>query len=576
MKTTHFFLLATLLLLSAPALAGDGCKAMFAKLDKIPKDSLKPAKYRQLMQEFAKDDNGECAPVLQRMIGFYFLDRGQLDSAISAQATCAKMYEAVKEPIGVASAYGNVAVVYELMGQYTLALQYERFGLQIYLAQNYTLGILSAYEAIGEKHYQLGNIDSTTYYINKSIDLKLKNNYFEYLSSNYGLLALCSIERNNTEAARKYINMAEAALAKETDEEWIANSYGRIGEVYGKLREYKTCFLWLRKALALDQKLGRQTSIKYDYENFANYFKEANQLDSAWHYLDLQNALNDSINSENFQEALTKEALKADNQKREFELQEAKLKKERSQLISVSVVLISIVVLIAVLLLLRSNTIKRKALEKEKALEAANATIRGQDEERARVAVELHDRVGSMISTAKHQLTVSLEHATLPEPERALDIMRLLDQTSDEVRMISHNLSDGAVTKHGLDTALRNLCASNSILGKHSVKYISTGATIPLSTDSQMDLYRITQELLNNALKYANANELSIQISISDNNIVYSYEDDGQGFDKAKLVEKPGIGYQNVETRVKRMNATWYLDTAPGNGTNVIIEIPLA
>lgn len=526
------------------------------------------------MKEFATSNDGHCMPVLQRMIGFYYYDRGQLDSAISAQTTCAKMYKALNEPIGVASAYGNISNVHAIMGNHKLALKYDRDGLGIYNSLNYTLGIVHAEAAIAESWYQLENLDSAIYYSKKSIDLRLKNQYYDGLTSIYALLAFTYSEKNDKIQAKVFAQKAEEALVFEKDEDDKAAEFSRIGQLYGEVKNMEKCFYWLRKSIAQNKKMGDKMRIQDAYDNISYYFNEAKQYDSAMHYMTLLNELKEEINSDKFQAALAKEAINADNQKREFELQEAKLVKERSQLISVIFGIVAVAGVLSILLLLRNNTIKKRALEKELALQNANAMIKGQDAERARVAQELHDRVGSMISAAKNQFEVALAAQQLSGTEDASAAMTLLDQTNDEVRLISHNLHNGAVLKQGLDTALRNHCAKIGETAKFRLRYHSTGQEIPLPQEVQMDLYRITQELLNNAGKYANAQEVSIQVSINEDNIVYSYEDDGLGFDKAKLVEKPGIGYQNLETRVKRMLATWHLDTSPGNGTTVIIVIP--
>jgi two-component system, NarL family, sensor kinase len=107
------------------------------------------------------------------------------------------------------------------------------------------------------------------------------------------------------------------------------------------------------------------------------------------------------------------------------------------------------------------------------------------------------------------------------------------------------------------------------------VLYIDNGIEPTIYKPYETDLYRITQELLSNAIKYASAKEISIQLTLNNGNLLYSYEDDGVGFEKEKLEVNKGIGYQNIEIRVKKMKGSLHLDTSPGNGTNVIIEIPL-
>jgi signal transduction histidine kinase len=120
------------------------------------------------------------------------------------------------------------------------------------------------------------------------------------------------------------------------------------------------------------------------------------------------------------------------------------------------------------------------------------------------------------------------------------------------VRRISHDLDSGLLSRFGFKTAMLQLVQLLESTNKLKVMYIDNGIEPALYKPFETDLYRITQELLSNAIKYAEAKEISIQLTLNNGNLVYSYEDDGVGFEKEKLEINKGIGYQNINTRVKK------------------------
>lgn len=211
-------------------------------------------------------------------------------------------------------------------------------------------------------------------------------------------------------------------------------------------------------------------------------------------------------------------------------------------------------------------------LLKREELNSTYALLEGQENERQRIAQDLHDGIGGSLSTIKIYLDLLQLRNSAEKNDLVGKLQLLTDEVIENVRDIAHNLSHSSLHYYGLETAVEHLCNAVSESSGISVqRHVSIHATL----DKQMgqDLYKIIQELLNNSLKYARASAILIELTAIDDELNLIYEDNGVGFNEKVPVK--GIGLQNIDIRVKRYHGHLTLDTAPGKGTSTVIEIPL-
>ena len=149
----------------------------------------------------------------------------------------------------------------------------------------------------------------------------------------------------------------------------------------------------------------------------------------------------------------------------------------------------------------------------------------------------------------------------------------MLDDAYQEVRRIAHNMVSGVLTKFGLIPALQELARTISEGGEMNVKVISSGLGDRLNNKIEITLYRIVQELLSNILKHANASETIIQLTRLNGELNISVEDNGKGFNPEKI--KYGMSIKNIEARVQALEGTFFIDSGKGNGTTVMIDLPI-
>ncbi len=202
--------------------------------------------------------------------------------------------------------------------------------------------------------------------------------------------------------------------------------------------------------------------------------------------------------------------------------------------------------------------------------------IATQEEERKRISRHLHDDVGTKLSALKLFLSSLHEKAVDTNNEEikklAASSEQFVTETIKDVRELLLNLSPSVLEEFGYTTAVEGLINKINETKQIHFSLIIFGMKERLKKDYELALYRITQELINNVLKHAEAKNVSLQIGKRDNKIILMIEDDGKGFDVT--AHKDGYGLHNLDARTKLLQGTLTIDSQPGKGTSALIEIP--
>lgn len=219
-----------------------------------------------------------------------------------------------------------------------------------------------------------------------------------------------------------------------------------------------------------------------------------------------------------------------------------------------------------------------KELIKEKELEAINAMVEGQENERTRIARDLHDRLGGTLSIVKmHFKSVeeSIEILKGKNVKQYREANNLLDEACDEVRKIAHDMTSGVLMKFGLVAALQALKETVETADQLKLNLIDIGLEDRLNYSHEINIYRIIQELLTNTLKHAKASEMNIQLFRKENSLSIVVDDNGIGFDVQDASIFKGIGLKNIESRVYKFDGEINIDSGKGAGTTITIDLPL-
>lgn len=272
----------------------------------------------------------------------------------------------------------------------------------------------------------------------------------------------------------------------------------------------------------------------------------------------------------------------------ETEKKDAQIQLQQAQLFKKNIwnyILIGSVVIILIISLLgyRNYHHRQKLqfqrineLETEKQLAATEAVLRGEEQERTRLSKDLHDGLGGMLSGIKYTLN-NMKGNLIMTPENAQAFERSIDMLNSsisEMRRVAHNMMPETLVKFGLDTALRDFCNDINLSGALNVKYQSFGMNgVEFEQTKSVTVYRIVQELLNNTMKHASASNALVQLMYDNGQLSITVEDDGKGFETAMLESSKGIGWNNIQNRIQFLKGTWDVDSQPGKGTSVHIEM---
>ena len=217
-------------------------------------------------------------------------------------------------------------------------------------------------------------------------------------------------------------------------------------------------------------------------------------------------------------------------------------------------------------------------LETEQQLSAAEAVMKGEEQERTRLAKDLHDGLGGMLSGIKFSFQHMKENLVMtPENQQAFErSVDMLDSSISELRRVAHNMMPEVLLKFGLDRALQDFCNDINRSGVVHISYQSLnleGKTIAQTT--AINLYRIVQELISNILRHAAAREAIVQISYEEAGMTLTVEDDGKGFNADDPANQGGAGWLNIRSRIGYMKGKLDIRSTPGKGTSVQIEVPV-
>lgn len=242
--------------------------------------------------------------------------------------------------------------------------------------------------------------------------------------------------------------------------------------------------------------------------------------------------------------------------------------------------------LLAIVLLLGYGLFRRKQLAQEALLlqqqtlqreQLTKAVLDAEEAERKRIAADLHDGVGQLFSAVKMNLQGLLDRIDIPKQEDvflAEKTMALVDESCKEVRVISHNMMPNFLLKSGIASDIRNFIEK---IDENTLKihFESKGFKDQLEHNEEVILYRVVQELVNNVMKHAAANELYILLEKTTDKIEIQVKDNGKGFDYNTALAKGGLGLKNMLVRVEYLKGQIrFLPNVP-SGTSVHISIPI-
>ncbi|MBX2899356.1 MAG: tetratricopeptide repeat protein [Cyclobacteriaceae bacterium] len=547
----------------------DSAKRLFDLAHALALQSNSPKAQRQL------------ALVTQRYAGLYQQNQ-KYDSAVVAYQSAAEQFSKLGDNTTVIVCYYNLSAIYTILGDTANALQYARQTNQIALQTGDSTYILRSYIALADAYVGAKKFDVVKGISEKGLRLAHAQKGLFPIGKFHLLLGTYFDYKAHYDSALKHFNIALQAFSTINLGYETSLAMQHIGHTHLQKGDTKQAIEILQQALTKCRTLKLDQVLRLVLADLVLAQEQAGNIKESLQYLKEYVVVNDSITQRTNRKVVYDLEVKYQTQKKEAQLQIQKNELSRKNFINL--LLAGSVVSILIILFFMYYSFKQRRLlqekrisnlEAEKQLLASEAVIKGQEEERGRLAKDLHDGLGGLLSGVKFSFAnmksnVVLDAANAQAFERSLD---MLDNSIAELRRVAHNMMPEVLVKFGLHEALKSYCDSIQQSGIFKVDFQSLGNEVRLASNTEIILYRIVQELLNNASKYAKASTVLVQLAFHENEIGITVEDNGIGFDVAKTNYSTGAGWSNIRARVDYLKGT--LDVTSGtNGTSVHIHIP--
>lgn len=522
-------------------------------------------------------------------IGLIHWNNGTLDSAIWYYSHSAALYKTLDEPRGIANSYNNVGLIYydQKLGEQSLSFFRDALALYKELGEGTLVG--SALNNIGMALAELNQVDSAIHYYKQSIRYRREAEDWYGLSKTLTNLAVLYRETDTPEKAEP--TFLEALQYKEEVDDiqgLSSTKYSLASYYFEDRKDYAQALATNTEAVELARSNNYLRVLQKAYQQQAAIMNALGEHNQAYEYLLKSKRLSDSLttaeNTEQLhqletQYQLSAEKLKNENLTKANEIKELKYAQKRNENTAL-LVLVALLLLGGVFLVLWLRNRQQKVLQQEMIKQqelGLQAVIQTQEAERKRIAAELHDGIGQLLSGLKltwNQLDTHINQ--LPEADQATykTSTELLDEACSEVRSISHQMMPRALSEAGLVPAVEALLEKT--VGHSGINYNfeSFGLNDRYPEPVEVGVYRILQEVVGNVLKHARANFFSVQLFRNSNQLVLVVEDNGIGMTKAP--KGSGLGLTNIRTRAHSINGVVNFSSGPEGGTLFTLRAPLA
>ncbi len=543
------------------------------------------------------------------------------DECLQAASSGAQLAEKLKDYTSLGEFQKTIGLSYYFKGDYDSAAAYYYKALEVLKKSNDLLKRAEVLNELGKLYRKTRDLDRALQIYDEAFAI------YKKLHNDEGMATILNesgvvfeYKEDYTEAINRYQQSLDIR-EKMNDMTGKAYSLNFIGGVYTLQKKFPEAEKYLLQSMELRRQLKDSFAIALNYADLGFMYTEQGRYDKAieeyglsndiairMKFLDLllQNykelsviaekkgalrlsldyykkhiALKDSIYSNEKMKQI--EQLNAkyqmDKKEQQLQLQDAEITKKNYLLWGLGIS-------IALLVLSGGQFYRRYRLKQDIRLQSAiikqqdlatRAIINAEENERKRIAADLHDGVGQMMSAAKMNLS-SFEHDISFKGEKQKQAfekaLNLVDESCKEIRSVSHQMMPNALLKNGLASAVKEFIdkIDDRII---KINLHAEGLNERLDSNIETVLYRVIQECVNNVIKHSGANTLDISLIKDVDGIAATIEDNGKGFDTTDQQKFEGIGLKNIISRVAFLKGELDFDSNPGKGTLVAIHVPL-
>jgi signal transduction histidine kinase len=526
--------------------------------------------------------------------------KGFYDQSLEHYIKALKIAEEVDDQYMVADILNSMGIIHKKLKNYDQSLAMTRRSLQMAEEQGNLNQQANCLSNIGSLYTEMLQLDSALVYFKKAYEIDKEQNVAWGIAHQLTNIGQIYTERGEYALASDYLLRGLTIRNELGQPKEIAESHLKLALLNNLQQEGKIAATYAQEAIDIAEEIGDRPILRDAYKLLAQAYELMGNYRLAYRQHISYTELNDSLlNETNAKEINTLQARYESEKKekeiallsRDKEIQEATILQQNTEIQALTAVFILAFLFIVLLIFFFRARIKNQKLitrkneelhqrridqlEKQQKIISMEAMVAGQEEERKRIAKDLHDGLGNLLANVQMQFSTVQNHIHREKTHAYSEANQLLGEACGEVRKIAHNMMPGTLTRFGLVSAILDLKNNIEKSKRISVDVQVYGLKERLEEKVEISLYRIIQELMNNIIKHAQATEVMIQLARQGDELNLLVEDNGQGFDLAQAKAKGGLGMQSLQSRVSYVNGTLDIDTAPGKGCSIVINIPI-
>ncbi len=515
--------------------------------------------------------------IAYRIIGSSYVQNGKRDEALVWLFKSLEIAERLKIGKLLMSIKSDLGHLYYQKEDYDKALSYWKESANSKFSEEIKLKALIN---IASVYFRKADYETAKSYLKKALDTPNKDKYFGMLLPIYINLGALDFQEENYDQAEYYFRKARTISKKHNQVAGLLPSTINIGLIHNAKENYNLALKFFDEALQIAEENSNLESQKNIFKYYEETYIKMEDYKSAHEILNKHNIIKDSINKNQLDKRITELEVKYETSQKEEEIKNQTFLKK---IFFVGAIIILIPIAFLMILYYQKhktqvsineyqkqiNKQKVDVLIKEQELTLIENAVKTQKKEQERIGMELHDTIGGNLAFVKLKLS------SLDKNNDYESLLKMLEETCDQIRDLSHDLIEEKIEKDSFTSTIINYVnEANVISGKKILFYPHPEEALNLIDDTiQIELFKIIQELLSNAIKHSKASEINIYINKYDESLKLIFEDNGVGFEADKKTD--GIGISNIKNRIELLAGVMHVDSHLKRGAIFTIDIPI-
>ncbi len=511
--------------------------------------------------------------------------KGDYENAARYYEMSKPYFENSDNPLYQGMIYDHLQMLYFKLNQYDKGIEYGQKAVSLMKQTDDESLLISSLINLGLNYNGKSNISEARKYFDEA--LKRSVNSQNLMMESISMLNLINLDLSSfqlDEIPPKADRILEISDQINTGEDRII-AYKALGIYHLNKGNFTESENYFNQSLQMAKELDIPVQIGKIYGDLSNLYFSKNDFKKANRFAAKSDSVQTRITNAELQMNIQELEKKYETEKKEATIltQKSKLKNRR---VLNYIFGGSILVLAAILWLLYRNHSQKQKLQKqrigeleaEQKLNAVQSVLKGEQQERARLAKDIHDSLSGMLSGIKYSLqhlkgNSNLEDESRQDLDRSMD---MLDSSIHEMRRVAHNIMPEALVRYGLDAALKDYSVEINKTGMVEVIYQSMGMeNRKIDQSVSIAIYRIIQELINNVIKHSGASRVLVQLLSENSKLVVNVEDNGKGFNIDQTGSNGGMGWKNIRSRIELLNGRADIQSAPEKGASINLEFNL-